>query len=65
MVNIFVYKHILKIMIITASSNPTGHKACLHPNPLLKQTEITDDVEIEVERNPIIIRPLRNARGVC
>jgi len=32
------------------------------PKPLLLQTGITDDVEIEVEKNQIIIRPVKNAR---
>jgi antitoxin MazE len=32
------------------------------PKPILEQTGIMDDVEIEVEKNQIIIRPVRNAR---
>jgi antitoxin MazE len=32
------------------------------PKPLLVQTGIMDDVEIEVENNQIIIRPVNNAR---
>lgn len=32
------------------------------PKPILEQTGIVDDVEIEVEENQIIIRPVRNAR---
>jgi antitoxin MazE len=32
------------------------------PRPLLLQTGIMDDVEIEVEKNQIIIRPVKNAR---
>lgn len=32
------------------------------PKPLLLQTGIMDDVEIEVENNQIIIRPVKNAR---
>jgi antitoxin MazE len=32
------------------------------PKPLLVQTGIMDDVEIEVEKNQIIIRPVKNAR---
>lgn len=33
------------------------------PKPLLDQTGITDDVEIEVEKNQIIIRPISNPRS--
>jgi antitoxin MazE len=32
------------------------------PKPILEQTGILDDVEIEVEKNRIIIRPATNAR---
>ena len=32
------------------------------PKPILEQTGIMDDVEIEVEKNKIIIRPVENAR---
>ncbi len=32
------------------------------PKPVLEQTGITDDVEISVERNQIIIRPVTNIR---
>lgn len=32
------------------------------PKPILEQTGIMDDVEIEVEKNKIIIRPGRHAR---
>ena len=32
------------------------------PKPILDQTGILDDVEIEVEKNQIIIRPVKNAR---
>lgn len=32
------------------------------PKPILDQTGITDGVEIEVEKNQIIIRPVRNVR---
>ena len=32
------------------------------PKPLLEQTGIIDDVELEVENNQIIIRPLSNPR---
>jgi antitoxin MazE len=32
------------------------------PKPILEQTGIMDDVEIEVEKDQIIIRPARNAR---
>jgi antitoxin MazE len=32
------------------------------PKPILEQTGIVDDVEIEVEKNKIIIRPAKNAR---
>lgn len=32
------------------------------PKPILEQTGISDDVEIEVEKNQIIIRPVNNAR---
>jgi antitoxin MazE len=32
------------------------------PKPLLLQTGIMDDVEIEVDKNQIIIRPVKNAR---
>jgi len=32
------------------------------PKPILDQTGIRDDVEIEVEKNQIIIRPFRNIR---
>ena len=32
------------------------------PKPILEQTGISDDVEIEVEKNQIIIRPIKNAR---
>ena len=32
------------------------------PKPVLEQTGITDDVEIEVEKNQIIIRPVQNVR---
>ena len=32
------------------------------PKPILEQTGIMDDVEIEVEKNKIIIRPIKNVR---
>ncbi len=32
------------------------------PKPILEQTGIMDDVEIEVQKNQIIIRPVRNVR---
>jgi antitoxin MazE len=32
------------------------------PKPILEQTGIRDDVEIEVLKNQIIIRPLKNVR---
>jgi len=32
------------------------------PKPILEQTGILDDVEIEVEKNKIIIRPVKNVR---
>ena len=32
------------------------------PKPILEQTGILDDVEIEVEKDQIIIRPVKNAR---
>ena len=32
------------------------------PKPILEQTGIMDDVEIEVDKNQIIIRPVKNAR---
>jgi antitoxin MazE len=32
------------------------------PKPLLEQTGIMDDVEIEIEKNRLIIRPVKNAR---
>jgi antitoxin MazE len=32
------------------------------PKPLLEQTGIADDVELEVEKNQIIIRPVSNPR---
>jgi len=32
------------------------------PKPILDQTGIRDDVEIEVEKNKIIIRPVKNVR---
>ena len=32
------------------------------PKPILEQTGIMDDVEIEVEKNQIIIRPVKNLR---
>ena len=32
------------------------------PKPLLEQTGIADDVEIEIEKNQIIIRPVSNPR---
>jgi len=32
------------------------------PKPLLEQTGIMDDVELEVEKNQIIIRPVANPR---
>ena len=32
------------------------------PKPILEQTGIKDDVEIEVEKNQIIIRPVKNVR---
>ena len=32
------------------------------PKPLLDQTGIMDDVELEVEKNQIIIRPISNPR---
>jgi antitoxin MazE len=32
------------------------------PKPILEQTGIRNDVEIEVEKNQIIIRPIKNAR---
>jgi antitoxin MazE len=33
------------------------------PKPILEQTGIMDDVELEVEKNQIIIRPVKNARA--
>ena len=33
------------------------------PKPLLEQTGIMDDVELEVEKNQIIIRPVTNPRA--
>jgi antitoxin MazE len=33
------------------------------PKPILDQTGIRDDVEIEVEQDQIIIRPVKNVRG--
>jgi antitoxin MazE len=33
------------------------------PKPLLEQTGIMDDVELEVEKNRIIIRPVNNPRA--
>jgi antitoxin MazE len=32
------------------------------PKPILEQTGIRDDVEIEVEKDQIIIRPVKNVR---
>ena len=32
------------------------------PKPILEQTGITDDVEIEVEKNQIVIRPVHRER---
>ena len=32
------------------------------PKPILEQTGIMDDVEIEIEKNQIIIRPVKNVR---
>ena len=32
------------------------------PKPVLEQTGIIDDVEIDVEKNQIIIRPVQNVR---
>lgn len=32
------------------------------PKPILEQTGIMGDVEIEVEKNQIIIRPIKNVR---
>jgi len=32
------------------------------PKPILEQTGIMDDVEIQVEKNQIIIRPVKNVR---
>lgn len=32
------------------------------PKPILEQTGIMDDVEIEVEKNQIIIRPVKHSR---
>jgi antitoxin MazE len=32
------------------------------PKPILDQTGIKEDVEIEVDKNQIIIRPVKNAR---
>lgn len=32
------------------------------PKPILEQTGIRDEVEIEVEKNKIILRPVKNAR---
>jgi len=33
------------------------------PKPILEQTGIVEDVELEVEKNQIIIRPLSNPRA--
>ena len=33
------------------------------PKPILDQTGIMDDVEIEVEKNQIIVRPVKNIRA--
>lgn len=33
------------------------------PKPILEQTGILEDVELEVEKNQIIIRPLSNPRA--
>jgi antitoxin MazE len=32
------------------------------PKPILEQTGIREDVEIEVEKNQIVIRPVKNVR---
>lgn len=32
------------------------------PKPILEQTGIKDDVEIEVDKNQIIVRPIKNVR---
>ena len=32
------------------------------PKPILEQTGVMDNVEIEVEKNQIIIRPVKNVR---
>lgn len=32
------------------------------PKPILEQTGIMEDVEIEVDKNQIIIRPIKNVR---
>ena len=32
------------------------------PKPILEQTGIMDDVEVEVEKNQIIIRPVKDVR---
>ena len=32
------------------------------PKPILEQTGIKDEVEIEVEKNQIILRPVKNVR---
>ena len=32
------------------------------PKPILEQTGVMDNVEIEVEKNQIIIRPIKNVR---
>jgi len=42
----------------------TGNSQGLRiPKAILEQTGIMDDVEIEVEKNRIIIRPVKNARA--
>ena len=33
------------------------------PKPLLEQTGITDDVELEVDQNQIILRPVQDPRA--
>lgn len=33
------------------------------PKPILKQTGIMEDVELEVEKNQILIRPVSNSRA--
>jgi len=54
---------ILRILTMRARIVKIGNSQGIRiPKPILEQSGITEDVDIEVENNQIIIRPLLKAR---